>query len=207
MARPSFAGARLEAAVERQREGRAAEFGRIEPEEEMMHDRIADDRRPRRSRRARRRASPASSPISASIAARTLRGQFGLAAGVHHHVGDAAHQIFAEADLRVHRAGGGDDFAGHEIAQMRGDRGRADVEGDAVGAVAKAGQDGDDLAPLAQGDGDLASRRRAASSAGPRSTLQVRAGLADAPLLAQGLLAGAGNRWRDRACRARATST
>ena len=39
-----FARARLEGAVEGQRERRAAEFGRIEAEEQMMHDRIADHR-------------------------------------------------------------------------------------------------------------------------------------------------------------------
>ena len=33
-------------------------------------------------------------------------GHFLLAARIHHHVGDAAHQIFAETDLRVHQAGG-----------------------------------------------------------------------------------------------------
>ncbi len=82
-------------------------------------------------------------------------GQIGLAAGVHHHVGDAAHQILAEADLRVHRAGRGDDFAGREIAEMRGDRGRADVESEPIGALAKARQDRDDFALVAQGDGDL----------------------------------------------------
>ena len=36
---------RLVGAVDRQREGRAAELGRIEAEDEMMHDRIADQRR------------------------------------------------------------------------------------------------------------------------------------------------------------------
>ena len=41
MSRPSR-GARLKGAVQRQRERRAAEFGRVEAEEEMMHDRIAD---------------------------------------------------------------------------------------------------------------------------------------------------------------------
>ncbi len=32
-------------------------------------------------------------------------GHFLLAAGIHHHVRHPAHQIFAEADLRVHQAG------------------------------------------------------------------------------------------------------
>ena len=31
------------------------------------------------------------------------RGHFLFATRIHHHVGDAAHQVFAEADLRVHQ--------------------------------------------------------------------------------------------------------
>ena len=69
----------------------------------------------------------------------------GLAAvRVHHHVGDAAHQILAEADLRVRRAGGGDDAARQQRHQMHGDGGRADVAGDAVGLVLEAGPQRDD---------------------------------------------------------------
>ena len=64
--------ARLVGAVDRQREGRAAEFGRIEAEEEMMHDRIADQRDLEDLARATS-ASAAASPISASIASRTAR--------------------------------------------------------------------------------------------------------------------------------------
>ncbi len=143
-----FRRAGVEAAIDRQREGRAAELGRVEPQKEVVHDRIADHRhfknlatldvRLRREfadQRVHRRADNAR--------------QLDLAAGIHHHVGDAAHQIFAEADLRVHRSGGGEDVAGCEIAEMGGDRGRADVERHAVGAVAKAGQDRDDVALLA----------------------------------------------------------
>jgi len=57
--------------------------------------------------------------------------QFRIAARIHHHVRDAAHQIFAKANLRVHQSGRGEDLAVHEIAEMRGDRRRTDVEGDA----------------------------------------------------------------------------
>ena len=68
-----FARARLKGAVECQRERRAAKLGRIEAEEQMMHDRIADDGDFENI--AARDAAPASatSPISASTAARTLR--------------------------------------------------------------------------------------------------------------------------------------
>ena len=50
-------------------------------------------------------------------------GQLCFAARVHHHVGDPAHQVFAEADLRVHGSGGGQDLAGGQVAQVPSDRG------------------------------------------------------------------------------------
>ena len=51
------------------------------------------------------------------------------AARIHHRVGDPAHQILAEADLRIHGAAGGHDLAGFEVAQVRGDGRRADIDG------------------------------------------------------------------------------
>src|SRR5690606_34297909 len=79
-------------------------------------------------------------------------GQLDFAARVHHDVGDPAHQVFAEADLRVHHAAGGDHLAGREVAEVGGDGRRADVDGDAIGLVAEAGIDvGDHLAAV---DGD-----------------------------------------------------
>ena len=59
--------------------------------------------------------------------------------GIHHAVGDARHQILAEADLRVHRPRRGQHLAGQEVAQVRGDRGRAHVHREAVDGVEKAG--------------------------------------------------------------------
>ncbi len=40
------------------------------------------------------------------------------AARMHHRVGDAAHQVLAEADLRVHEPAGGDHLAGLKVAQV-----------------------------------------------------------------------------------------
>ena len=67
-----------------------------------------------------------------------------VAARVHHHVGDAAHQVFAEADLRVHRPDRCDNLAAHEIGQMRGDGGRADVDGEPVDALVQSRPDRND---------------------------------------------------------------
>ena len=50
-------------------------------------------------------------------------GHLPVAAGVHHHVRDPAHQILAEPDLRVHQSGRGDDLAAGEIAEVPRDRG------------------------------------------------------------------------------------
>ena len=151
-------------------------------------------------------ASRAASPISASIASRTDARQLLVAARIHHHVGDAAHQIFAEADLRVHRADRGDDLAAREIGEMGGDGGRADIDRDAEGALGEARHDGDDVAALAQRDGDLPlPRAQRLLQAGERREIGVRFG--DAPLLVQAPAAG-GGRSLDGSCMSgSATST
>ena len=81
-------------------------------------------------------------------------GQLCLAARVHHHVGDSTHQVLAEADLRVHGSGGGQDFAGGQVAQVSGDRGRTDVDGRAQYAVPQSRPHGHHLAVVADGHGD-----------------------------------------------------
>ena len=93
------------------------------------------------------RSTPPSSqtlPISPLTASRTALVMRFAAVRVHHHIGDAAHQILAEADLRVRRAGRGGDAARQQRHQMHGDGGRADVAGDAVGLVLQAGIERDD---------------------------------------------------------------
>ena len=57
---------------------------------------------------------------------------------MHHRVRDAAHEVLAEADLRVHHAVAGEDRAVGEVGQVAGDRRRADVDGDAVGLLVEA---------------------------------------------------------------------
>src|SRR5690625_5521258 len=49
-----------------------------------------------------------------------------ISAGVHHDVGDPAHQVFAEADLGVHDAAGRQHLSGREVAEVGGNRGRAE---------------------------------------------------------------------------------
>ena len=49
-------------------------------------------------------------------------GQFDGTFGFHLHVGHAAHQVFAETDLRIHDAAGSDDLAARQVAEVRGYR-------------------------------------------------------------------------------------
>jgi hypothetical protein len=97
----------------RQREGRAAKFHRIDPEEEVMHDRVAD-----------KGGVQHIGALCADIADQLAdKGIDRLAHGldeirqfcrVHLDIGDPRHQVFAEADLRVRGAGGGDCAPVHE---------------------------------------------------------------------------------------------
>ena len=72
------------------------------------------------------------------------RCQLALAAGVHHHVRHPAHQVLAEADLRVHPPGRRQHLAGAEVAEVSGDRRRPDVDRDAEGGVDVSRPHGDD---------------------------------------------------------------
>ena len=115
-------GAGVDRLVGRELERRGAERRRVEAEHEVVHDRVADDHdvehvravdagRGARARRPLARAPARTAPVSS-------RG----AAGVHHHVRHAAHQILAEPDLRVHDPGRREHLAGGEIAEVAGDR-------------------------------------------------------------------------------------
>ena len=123
-----------------QRERRAAEFHRIDAEQQVMHDGIADQRRledvlVRNARLARHVGREPAQRLA------HRRGHQRGAARIHHRIGDAAHQILAEADLRIHDARRGDDLAAAQIAQVRGDRGRADIDRKAVDELVQAGPD------------------------------------------------------------------
>ncbi len=132
----------------------AAEFHRIDAEQQVMHDGIADQRcledvlvrNARISRHVRRQ--------SAQGFAHGCRHQGG-AAGIHHRIRDAAHQILAEADLRIHDAGGGDDVAALKIAQMRGNGRRTHIDGETIDEFMQPRPDPDDLFFGVHRHGDL----------------------------------------------------
>ena len=108
-----------------------------------MHDRVADEGRVENVAARDTRLVRNLADQRVHRAAHRL-GQLGLAAGVHHDVGDPAHQVLAEADLRVHAPGGGHDGAARYLGQVAGDGGGADVEGRAIDLLVEAGPDRDD---------------------------------------------------------------
>ncbi len=155
---PEIGGSKPERLVHGERERRAAELGRIEAEQEVVHDRVADDRHLE------------DGVALHSCGLRELGGQLREAAaddarqllsgaGVEHDVGDAAHQVLAEADLRVHLTGGREHVSAPEVAQVTRHRRRADVEGDAVRVLVEPGPDCRDRASVVNRDRDAPAAR------------------------------------------------
>jgi hypothetical protein len=143
-----------DARVGGEREGRPAELRRIDAEQQMMHDRVADEG-------GVEDLVDGDIRLSGDLLGEVVDGlahhlsHLFLAAGIHHDVADPAHEVFAEADLRVHDARRGHDLAGREVAEVGRDGGRADVDGKPVGSVDEAGPGvGQDGAPVDR-DGDL----------------------------------------------------
>ena len=112
---------------------------RIDAEHEVMHDRIPDDHQVEHVRGIDRSRGD---EFAREFVERgpDRRGQVLIAARVHHHVRDAAHEIFPEADLWVHPSRGTEHFARREIAQVTGDGRGTDVDGDAVDRVREPGE-------------------------------------------------------------------
>ena len=151
-----------------------------------MHDRIADQHQFQNVVRVDHRLGRR---LDQQIAQRLAHriGHLGVAARIHHHIADPAHQILAEADLRVHRPDGVHDFAGLQVGQVDRHGGRPDIDGAAEGLLVETGPDMDQLVPVADRRGDLPF----AFAQGLLQPLQHRqVGTVDSqiPLLLQGLL-------------------
>ncbi len=152
-AQPELRRGRADRPVRGERERRATERRRVDAEEEVVHDRVADQREledlhaldpgPHRER--------GDQPVECLAHG---RGHLAGALGMHHRVRDAAHEVLAEADLRVHHAVAGEDRAVGQVRQVAGDGRRADVDRHPVGLLVQAGPDADDLASLVDRDGD-----------------------------------------------------
>ena len=173
----------IDRAVDRERERRLAQLHRIQAEQEVVHDRIADHRD---VEDLLRRRAALLRRLAEQVPHRGAHrgGHLPLPTGIHHHVRDPAHEVLAESDLRVHRAGRRDHLARREVADMCRDRGRADVDRRAVHPVLQAGPYRDDVAGAVDGDGDppiAGSQRRLESLEHFEVAAQVR----EAPLLVQ----------------------
>ncbi len=136
-------GAAGDGLVGGQHERRLAERRRVDAEHDVVHDRVADEHD------LEHEVAPAPcrlDQLAGELVDRPPHDgrQLTLAAGVHHHVRHPAHQVLAEADLRVHPPGRRQHLARAEVAQVAGDRRRPDVDGDAVGGVDVARPHGDD---------------------------------------------------------------
>ena len=134
-----------ERAVGRQRERRAAELDRIDTQQQVVHDRVADeggfqDIGGRHADLLRHVGGEFVERVAHRGCHRVL------AAGIHHHIRHPAHQVFAKTNLRVHHAGSGDHLAGRQVAKVRGNSGRSDVNRDAERVLSKTWPDRDDLA-------------------------------------------------------------
>ena len=198
-AQAQLGGGRVDRAVGGQRERRPAERGRVDPEQEVVHDRVADHREledldaldpgPHRQRR--------DEPVERLADG---GGHLGGALGMHHRVRDAAHQVLAEADLRVHHAVAGEDRAVGQVGQVAGDGRGPDVDGDAIRLLVEPRPDRDHLAAAVDRDGhpvrarlerglertdDLRGRPRGRSAAtrvrGPRTAGRGRRSATRAP--------------------------
>ena len=169
-----------------EREGGGAELARIDAQQEVVHDRVAD-------RGQRQQLGPIDACLIGHLVDQRAqriahgRGHLGRAAGVHHGVGDAAHQVLAEADLRVHEPARGQHLTAVQVAQMAGDGGRADIDRKAKGTLDEARPDADQACACLDRDRDLpiarAQRRLQALQHG-----QIAGERADLPLRRQRLL-------------------
>ena len=137
-------GPDLDGSVGRQRERRGAQRHGIDAQHEVMHDRVADDRDVEDLVAA---DAGVHRELGDQPVERLADGDrhLGRPLGMHHRVAHAAHQVLAEADLRVHHAVAGEDRAVGEVREVAGDRRRADVDRDAERPVVEAGPDRDDL--------------------------------------------------------------
>ena len=138
--------------------GAEPERHRVDAEQEVVHDRVAHDRELEDlldlDAGPRREPGDEARDRVANGAGHRLR-----AALVHHRVRDAAHEVLAEPDLRVHHAVGGEDLAVGEIREVPGDRRRPDVDRDAERPIVQARPDAGDGPAVVDRDRDAVAAR------------------------------------------------
>ncbi len=155
------------------------------PEQEVMHDRVADDR-DLEDLAGRDPALDGQTGDQLGQRAADRPGHLAGALGMHHRVGDPAHEVLAEPDLGVHHPVRGEDRTVRQIGQVAGDGGRSDVDGHAVGSVVEAGPDAADGPSIVDGHGHLVVARGQGRLEGT-DHLEVGLEAGQVPLLGEGV--------------------
>ena len=168
-------------AVDTQGKRRDSKGFRVQPQRQVVHDRITDDdgfiyvaaldadlsRGPTRQfveRRAHRLGHLVGTPILV------------------HGVGNAAHEVFAETDLRIHGRRRRRHAAVRQIDQMRRQGGRADVYRQPEGPIRETGTHADDPGPVTN-----RSRDRPTPRTQGRRTFRQDGGIGRQPVEAPGV--------------------
>ncbi len=147
-------GANADRAIGGERERRGTQRDRVDPQDEVVHDRVAHDRQledlvaldPSRCGEPGQQAVERCAHRSCHLG-RPLR--------MHHGVRDAAHQVLAEPDLRIHRPVRREDRTVRQVCQVSGDCRRTDIDRHAVCLLVETRPDGADRAAIMHGHGDL----------------------------------------------------
>ena len=132
-------------------ERRRTERRRVDAEKDVVHDRVTDEHDLEHVARGDLglRTQFECERIQRSA---NGRGEFFVATRIHHHVRDATHEIFTEADLRVHDTRTRNDFTRRQVDEVTGNGRRADVDGNTECGVDESRPYGDDLTGRASTD-------------------------------------------------------
>ena len=130
-----------------------AEGHRIDAQEQVVHDRVADDRdledlvdREAGSFRQAGDERGQRGPNGFRHLPRTVL--------VEHRVGHPAHEVLAKADLGIHHPVGREDSTVPQVREVTGDRRRSDVNGNAERSLVETRPDRREVAAVVDGDGD-----------------------------------------------------
>ncbi len=154
-AQANFAGPGVDGLTGGQGKGRSTQVDRINAQQNVVHDRIGDQRDLEdildpATRFQREICEQAVDRLPDGA------GQQLGALGVHHHVGHPAHQVFPVANLGIHHPRRGQHLTGIQVTQVGSHRGRADIDRNAPGLLEESGPDGGDQLLLVDRHGDSA---------------------------------------------------
>ena len=134
-------------------EGRPAQFDGVDAQQQVVHDRVAHEH-----------GLDHILQITAGLRGHFLgelvdcvahhTGHLHLASRIHHHIGDAAHEVFAKADLRIHDTRRGQHLSGGEVAEVCRNRGGTHIHRKPAERLLEPGKDANDLTQVIHGNGD-----------------------------------------------------